>query len=177
MKTKIRSDGIIKTILAKDWNINMILAISGRESKLHIVLVRAISLMGGSPRANENRINIHFVRYTSEMRALFVFPHLYVLTKPGGRILFFRIGINIYFVRNTHLLHRRNIICRTEDTWLSQNRRYILLEEAILYDYISFLSKITIKFEIFGCVPIQISGYISYKWKFSTQLKVKVSPE
>ena len=93
---------------------------------------------GGSPRANENRINIHFVRYTSEMRALFVFPHLYVLTKPGGRILFFRIGINIYFVRNTHLLHRRNIICRTEDTWLSQNCRYILLKEAILYDYISF---------------------------------------
>ena len=39
----------------------------------------------------------------------------------------------IYFVRNTHLLHRRNIICRTEDTWLSQNRRYILLVEAILY--------------------------------------------
>ena len=135
---------------------------------------------GGSPRANENRINIHFVRYTSEMRALFVFPHLYILTIPGGKILFFHIGINIYFVRNTHLLHRRNIICRTEDTWLSQNRRYILLEEAILYDYISFLSKITIKFEIFGCVPIQIvqiSGYISYKWKFSTQLKVKVSPE
>ena len=57
---------------------------------------------------------------------------LYVLTIPGG------IGINIYFVRNTHLLHRRNIICRTEDTWLSQNCRYILLKEAILYDYISF---------------------------------------
>ena len=71
---------------------------------------------GGSPRANENRINIHFVRYTSEMRALFVSPHLYILTIPGGKILFFHIGINIYFVRNTHLLHRRNIICRTEDT-------------------------------------------------------------
>ena len=110
------------------------------------------------------------------------FPPLYYTfwLYPNPVLKYFRIGINIYFVRNTHLLHRRNIICRTEDTWLSQNRRYILLEEAILYDYISFLSKITIKFEIFGCVPIQIvqiSGYISYKWKFSTQLKVKVSPE
>ena len=74
-------------MLVKDWNTNMILAISGRESKLHIVLVRAISLMGGSPRANENRINIHFVRYTSELRALFVFTHLYILNIPGGKIL------------------------------------------------------------------------------------------
>ena len=29
---------------------------------------------GGSPRANENRINIHFVRYTSHLSEIFVSP-------------------------------------------------------------------------------------------------------
>ena len=115
---------------------------------------------GGSPRANENRINIHFVRYTSEMRALFVFPHLYILTIPGGKILFFHIGINIYFVRNTHLLHRRNIICRTEDTWLSQNRRYILLVEAILYFFSIASERFCCKF--FRCSWNKLE-YIFYK--------------
>ena len=98
-------------------------------------------------------------------------------------------GINIYFVRNTHLLHRRNIICRTEDTWLSQNRRYILLKEAILYDYISFfLPKSRSNLKYLAVCQFKYFKYLvtyltsenlahSWKWKFlqskKKDLKIK----
>ena len=41
---------------------------------VYLYMVNAISLMGGSPGANENRINIHFVRYTSHLSEIFVSP-------------------------------------------------------------------------------------------------------
>ena len=106
------------------------------------------------------------------------FPPLYYTFWLYPVLKYFRIGINIYFVRNTHLLHRRNIICRTEDTWLSQNRRYILLKEAILYDYISFfLPKSRSNLKYLAVCQFKYFKYLvtyltsenlahSWKWKF-----------
>ena len=109
---------------------------------LHIVLLLFIHVEGnisdgGKPGASENRINIHFVRYTHRICRicslyLFFLPILRLLKKKHSCL----IGINIYFVRNTHLLHRRNIICGTEDTWLSQNRdTYCWMRQSCMITY------------------------------------------
>ena len=135
---------------------------------LHIVLLLFIHVEGnisdgGKPGASENRINIHFVRYTShlsEILALFVFLPILRLLKKKHRCL---IGINIYFVRNTHLLHRRNIICGTEDTWLSQNRdTYCWMRQSCMITYFSnIFSQI---WNILLPVNANISNFIKNFW-------------
>ena len=76
-----------------------------------------------------------YTSHLSEILALFVFLPILRLLKKKHRCL---IGINIYFVRNTHLLHRRNIICGTEDTWLSQNRdTYCWMRQSCMITYFS----------------------------------------